>query len=143
MSLGFAQWMAKKKHWQPVAWHHSSKFHNKVNFYDLDSLRRIILHLGYQLENLRHLGGRRASVRGEYARWEGTGHHRHIVAWVTFKDVLDGNGWIHLPDGTRKKASSRWVRFHRLGLSRNARKRRTKKGRSETVDKPSNEPAAS
>ena len=138
ISLGFARWLAKKKYWKPVAWHHSSKYYNKVNFYSLETLREIILQLGDQLEELRqsyrrHLSGRRANangrrtpVRGKYAVWEGTKRHRYIVGWVPFEGELDNSGWIHLPDGTRKKAYSKWVKFRRLQPSRRARKRRDK-----------------
>ena len=45
------------------------------------------------------------TVRGKYARWEGTRKHRRIAEWDPFKGIRDGNGWIHLPDDTRNKAS--------------------------------------
>ena len=76
ISLAFAKWLAKKRHWKPVAWHHSSKYYNKVNFYSLEMLRQIILQLGDRLEELRqsyrrHLRGRRAQSKGRRVRYGG------------------------------------------------------------------------
>ena len=139
ISLGFARWLAKKKHWKPVAWHHSSKYYNKVNFYSLETLREIILQLGDQLEELRqsyrrHLSGRRDS-RQRPSRSGTAGNTpfgKAPSATVTSpvgshsRAMLDNSGWIHLPDGTRKKAYSKWVKFRRLQPSRRVRKRRDK-----------------
>ena len=46
ISLGFARWLAKNKHWRYVARYHSSKFYKFVRFYDLASLRQRIDDLG-------------------------------------------------------------------------------------------------
>ena len=128
ISLAFARWMAKKKHWAPVERHHSSKFYNMVRFYDPVALRNVIRDLGDGIDNLRQrylddlrarredARARRVAVRGRYARWEGSGRHRRIAEWVSFKGIRDGNGWIHLPDGTRKKASSKWVKYRKATL---------------------------
>ena len=138
ISLAFARWLAKEKLWSPSDWHHSSKYYNKVNFYNLKNLRRLVRHLNNEgrLEEMRQrylddlrarrdgARGRRIAVRGKYARWEGTGKHRRIAEWVPFKGIRDGNGWIHLPDGTRKKASSKWVKYRKVRPNRNARQRR-------------------
>ena len=43
ISLAFARWLAKRKHWTPAERHHTSKFCNKVNFYAVASLRRHIV----------------------------------------------------------------------------------------------------
>ena len=148
ISLAFAKWLAKRKHWKPVERHHSSKLYNMVRFYDPDALRSVILDLGNEIENLRqrYLGdlrarrddarGRRVAVRGKYARWEGPSRHRRIAEWVPFKGTRDGNGWIHLPDGKRKKASSKWVKYRKVRPNRNARQRRNAKKRETTVDGP-------
>ena len=53
ISLAFAKWLAKKKHWTPAERHHTSKFYNKVRFYDLNDLRTVILDLGDEIETLR------------------------------------------------------------------------------------------
>ena len=149
ISLAFAKWLAKRKHWKPVERHHSSKLYNMVRFYDPDALRSVILDLGNEIENLRqrYLGdlrarrddarGRQVPVRGKYARWEGPGRHRRIAEWVSFKGTLDGNGWIHLPDGKRKKASSQWVKYRKVRPNRNSRKRRNATRRETTADGPS------
>ena len=123
ISLGFARLMAQKKHWRPVAWHHSSKFYNKVNFYSLASLRRHIENLGnrrmdrLRQQYLRQLATRRRQcqtgrvpVRGEYAQWTGPPGKRHVAAWVPFQAELDGKGWVHLPDGSRRKVE-KWTRI--------------------------------
>ena len=156
ISLSFARWMAKKKYWKTVGWHHSSKLYNRVNFYEPATLRRVINRLGKQMmedlrrQYLRQLAAKRqnaktgrAPVRGEYAQWTGPGNYRRIEAWVPFKGELDGNGWIHLPDGTRKKANSQWVTFRRIKPSRSARKRRAAEKRAGTGDKSSTNPPGS
>ncbi len=138
ISLGFARWLAKKKYWNPSFWHHSSKYYNEVNFYNLKNLRRLIRRLRDlgRLEELRqsyrrhlkghraHAKGHRTPVQGKYAVWESTKRYRYITGWVSFEGELDGNGWIHLPDGTRKKASSKWVKYRKVRPNGNARQRR-------------------
>ncbi len=69
ISLAFAKWLAKRKHWKPVERHHSSKLYNMVRFYDPDTLRSVILDLGNEIENLRQrylddLRARRDDARG-------------------------------------------------------------------------------
>lgn len=136
ISLAFAKWLAKKKYWKHVERHHSSKFYNKIRFYDPDDLRSVILDLGDEIEHLRQrylddlrarrddARNQRVAVRGKYARWEILGRYRRIIEWVPFKGIRDGNGWIHLPDGTRKKAGSKWVKYRKVRPNRNARQRR-------------------
>jgi len=142
ISLAFAKWLAKRKHWTPAERHHTSKFYNKVRFYDLNDLRTVTLNLGREIETLRQLylddlrarraaaRDHRVAVRGKYARWEGAGRHRRIAEWVPFKGIRDGNGWIHLPDGTRKKAGSKWVKYRKVRPNRNARQQRNAKKRN-------------
>ena len=87
ISQGSARRTAKKRHWEPVAAHHPSKYCNRANCYSLSTLRRVILQLHEQMEDLgrhyrRHLRGRRALVKSEYAVWAGTKRHRCITGWI-------------------------------------------------------------
>ena len=140
ISLGFARWLARKKHWRYVARHHSSKFYKFVRFYDLAHLRQSIEDLGTdQMAELRqhyrrHLAAKRRQAQkgltpvvGEYAQ--------HVVAWVPFEGELDGKGWIHLPDGTKKKAHTKWVRFRKVNRKPSTSKGRRKKKRNGTRDR--------
>ena len=148
ISLGFARWMARKKHWRHVARHHSSKFYKFVRFYDLASLRQRIEDLGTdQMDELRqhylrHLAAKRrqarkglAPVQGEYAQFAGPVGRRHVVAWVPFEGELDGKGWIHLPDGSKKKARTKWVKFKKVNRKPSTGKRRRKKKRDGAEDR--------
>ena len=156
ISLGFARWMAKRKYWKTVGWHHSSKLYNRVYFYEPAALRRVINRLGKQMmedlrrQYLRHLAAkrqnakaRRAPVRGEYAQWTGPGNYRRIEAWVPVqgrdrRQRLDPSAGRHqeesqLPVGT----------FRRIKPSRSARKRRAAEKRAGTGDKSSTNPPGS
>ena len=82
----------------------------------------------------RHLAAKRrqaqkglTAVEGEYAQ--------HVVAWVPFEGELDGKGWIHLPDGTKKKGHTKWVRFRKVNRKPSTSKGRRKKKRNGTGDR--------
>ena len=78
----------------------------------------------------------RSSTR-KYAVWESAKRHRYITGWIPFEGELDDGGWIHLTDGTGKKAYSKWVNFRRLHPSRRARRRRAKQRDKTTPDQSS------
>lgn len=143
ISLGFARWLARKKHWPYVARHHTSKFYKLVRFYDLAALGRLIESLETdEMDSLRqhyrrHLAAKRrqarkgmAPVEGEYAQFAGPVGRRHVVAWIPFEGELDGKGWVHLPDGTKKKARTKWVKFRKVNRKPGAGKRPRKKKRN-------------
>ena len=138
ISLAFARWLAKKKYWAPAERHHSSKFYNKIRFYDPRRLSAASSSTWATRSKpcanatwttsepvaTHAQDHQRVAVRGKYARWEVLGRYRRIIEWVPFKGIRDGNGWIHLPDGTRKKAGSKWVKYRKVRPNRNARQRR-------------------
>ena len=67
ISLAFAKWLAKRKYWKPVEWHHSSKLYNQVKFYDLRNLRSVILELSDEISTLRRYYLRELSERRDRA----------------------------------------------------------------------------
>ena len=140
ISLALARWMAKNGHWRPSEWHHSSKFYNEVDFYNTADLHNILQSMPEgRLERFRQVYKEsrqaeriqkqtRTPVKGRYAVWS-TGRTKQIQRWQDFTGMLDERGWIHLPDNSRKKASSTNLSYETSTLEENERIERNREER--------------
>ena len=120
VTLEFAKWLARNNYWRPAEWHHSSKFYNRVNFYDTADLTSFIQSASEQkISDLKrnHAASKptrepveksQTYVRGQYMVWPES--RRKSPIWEPFTGILDEKGWIHLPNGRRKKANAKGIR---------------------------------
>ena len=49
ITMKFIKWLAKNEHWTPASWHHTSKYFNETNFYDLEELNEVLEEDGEKL----------------------------------------------------------------------------------------------
>ena len=121
VSLNMARWLAKKGTWAPSRWNSTGAFKKATKIYEVQSLKTILSNLPTGIfqelseeyanqSNRTDSPAKRTLVTGEYAQWSNS-KPTNIVAWVKFSGELDDKGWIHLPDGSRRRANGHWIRF--------------------------------
>lgn len=102
-------------------WHHSGgDWFNKVDFYDLNDLKIQIEELGGLTQYYKKKPQPKSAdkiVKGYYSEWNGSRRRPRIVDEVAFVGTLKSNGWIYLQDGSRKKASGKWINYEVIGSS--------------------------
>ena len=91
-------------------WHHSSKFYNEVEFYDLDSIREQLKSIDIEeaAREMKTPSGQKHLVRLQWIDWEGSrnhpkAHEKEGVAVRTEK-------WFHLQNGHKKKRDGQYVK---------------------------------
>ena len=123
ITLQFAKWLAKRRHWQSDEWHHSGgSYFNRVKFYDPRHLAELVedgdldlvaLQELFQAEKREaRLPDEGIEVSGTYAVWERRYGRNVLVRREAFQGTKVGD-WIHLGGGGKKKASGKhisWVR---------------------------------
>ena len=104
ITLQFAKWLAKRRHWQSHEWHHSGgSYFNRVKFYDPRHLAELVEDGDLDLVALQEL----FQAEKREARLPDV-----LVRREAFQGTKVGD-WIHLGGGGKKKASGKhisWVR---------------------------------
>jgi len=116
-TLAFARWLARKKHWRPSEWHHTSKEFNATDFYDvadliawwidLDAAEQDALRQEFRTPD----AAPEERVTGTYIEWTGTRRHPKPITHE-FAGTLRGD-WIYVDGGPRKLASGRHIEYRR------------------------------
>ena len=114
ITLKKAKDLIKDGRWYSSEYHHSSKFYNEVDFYDVDVLREL---LEDEPEILTENNPKPQSsldeipVYGSFTIFSGSGKHIRKAGEQDFTGILKGD-WIHLDGGGRKKASGNHINYH-------------------------------
>lgn len=115
MTKAFATWLAQNYHWDAAEWHHSSSHFNKVNFYDVEELARLINDQEINIQELSEkfkaevaLKSKGQRVKGQFKVWGGTRNRPVLRGEQKFTGTLIGN-WIHLDGGGKKKANGNHI----------------------------------
>ena len=105
-------------------WHHcgGKGFYNEVDFYDIEELKFFLstaseAHLAELKAQWQPKGQRNTAhheseeaVYGYWEEWGGSRNYKRVVGRVAFVGTVRAD-WIRLPDGKRKKASGRGLRY--------------------------------
>jgi len=109
-----AKRLAKDGVWKSFEYHHSSSWYNKVRFFDPTDLVAAWAELQEDIksEYLNPEPQAKPGVRvtGSYTIWGGNRRHPRNLGQENFSGLLE-NGWIHLDDGGKKKASGNHITF--------------------------------
>ena len=116
-SKALAVRLTKAGIWTAAEWHHSSKYFNRVDFYDPAELVEAWNNLD-EPSRRDHLAARPADVNavrvsGVYVEWGGSRRRPRRLRDVEFTGDLLGD-WIYLDAGGRKKASGNHVTWRPL-----------------------------
>lgn len=111
LKLNFVKWLGKNGH-LGSEWHHTSSWYNQTSFLNLSWLENLDLdELEKEFKVSKQIKVEKPKmVEGEYPVWGGSKRKPRISYYKSFKGQLIGD-WIHLEDGSRKKASSKWIEF--------------------------------
>tara|TARA_R110000765_G_scaffold99948_1_gene187406 strand:- start:1703 stop:2176 length:474 start_codon:yes stop_codon:yes gene_type:complete len=113
-AMKLAKTLAAAGVWKSFEYHHSSSWYNKTRFFDPTDLVAAWAELPedikseYQEPKSQAKPGVR--VTGSYTLWGGNRRHPRNLGQENFSGLLE-NGWIHLDNGGKKKASGNHITF--------------------------------
>ena len=113
-TVRLAKWLAKNNKWTTTEYHHTGKFFNSSDFYDLDDLAILLEEaeaeeLAEWIEASKKKQAKTVGVRvkGEYTWFTGKGR---VGGVEEFAGELRGN-WIHLDGGGKKNKNGNWIKY--------------------------------
>jgi len=114
-TVRLAKWLAKNNKWTTTEYHHTGKFFNSSDFYDLDDLE-ILLNEADPKELAEWIEASKKKqakalvvvrVSGEYTWFTDKGRFGGVEE---FAGELRGN-WIHLDEGGKKNKNGNWIKY--------------------------------